>query len=118
MRNRQYGITLTGLIFGSVVLVLLALLAFNVIPAYVEYFTAVKTINAVAKDNPDSTPAEVRRAFELREAVDDIPSLKPSDLDITKEGGQNVISFAYRKEVPLFTNVGLYFDFKASTRGR
>ena len=118
MRNRQRGITLTGLIFGSVVLVLLALLGFKVVPEYLEYFTAVKTINAVAKENPDSTPAEVRRAFELREAVDDIPSLKPSDLDITKEGGQNVIAFAYRKEVPLCSKVGLYFDFRASTRGR
>jgi len=118
MRNRQYGLSLSGLIFGSIVVVLLLLLGFKVVPNYIEYFTAVKTIHAVAKDVPDGTPAEVRRAFELREAVDDIPSLKPSDLDITKEGGQNVISFAYRKEVPLFANVGLYIDFQASTRGR
>ncbi|HMA88493.1 MAG TPA: DUF4845 domain-containing protein [Burkholderiales bacterium] len=118
MRNRQYGLTLSGLIFGSIVIVLLVLLGLKLVPQYIEYFTAVKTINAVAKDNPDGTPAEVRRAFELREAVDDIPSLKPSDLDITKEGGQNVISFAYRKEVPLVANVGLYIDFQASTRGR
>lgn len=118
MRNRQHGITLTGLIFWSFILVLLALLGFKVLPEYLEYFTAVKTINAVAKDNPDSSPVEIRKAFELREAVDDIPALKSSDLELSKEGGVNVISFAYRKEVPLFANVGLYFDFKASTRGR
>jgi hypothetical protein len=29
-----------------------------------------------------------------------------------------VISFAYRKEVPLFANVGVYVDFAASSRGR
>jgi hypothetical protein len=118
MRNRQYGLSLSGLVFGSIVLVLVVLLGLKVVPQYIEYFTAVKTINAIANDDPDGTPAEIRRAFELRQAVDDIPSLKPSDLDITKEGGQNVISFAYRKEIPLVGNVGLYIDFQASTRGR
>jgi len=27
-----------------------------------------------------------------------------------------VIGFAYRKEVPLFANVGIYIDFAASTK--
>jgi hypothetical protein len=40
-----------------------------------------------------------------------------NDLVITKEGGQVVISFSYRKEVPLFANVGLYFNFEASSKG-
>lgn len=118
MRKRQYGLSLSGLVFGSIVLVLVVLLGLKVVPKYIEYFTAVKTIIAIAHEEPDGTPQEIRRAFELRQAVDDIPSLKPSDLDITKEGGQNVISFAYRKEIPLVANVGLYIDFQASTRGR
>ena len=46
-----------------------------------------------------------------------MPSLKPSDLVISREGGQVVISFAYRKEIPLFANVGLYIDFQASSSG-
>jgi hypothetical protein len=35
---------------------------------------------------------------------------------VTKEGNEVVISFAYRKEVPLFANVGLYIDFAASSK--
>jgi hypothetical protein len=38
-------------------------------------------------------------------------ALKPTDLEISK----GAISFAYRKEVPLFTGVGLYIDYAAST---
>jgi hypothetical protein len=109
---------LSGLILGAIVIVLVALLGLKVVPEYIEYFTAVKAINAIAQDQSDGTPADIRKAFELRQAIDNIPSLKPSDLDITKEGGQNVISFAYRKEIPLVANIGLYIDFQASTRGR
>jgi hypothetical protein len=78
----------------------------------------MNAIKAIARESNASTPAEVRRAFESRAAIDDINSVKPSDLDITKEGGEMVISFAYRKEVPLFANVGVYVDFAASSRGR
>ena len=35
---------------------------------------------------------------------------------LTKEGNEVVISFAYRKEVPLFSNLGLYVDFAASSK--
>ena len=48
----------------------------------------------------------------------DIESIKADDLEITKEGNAIVISFAYRKEVPLFTNVGLYIDYAARAGGQ
>jgi len=48
--------------------------------------------------------------------VDDITAVDMKDLEITKEGGQVVINAAYRKEVPLFANVGLYFNFKLSSQ--
>ena len=34
----------------------------------------------------------------------------------TGAGTEIVISFAYRKEVPLFSNIGLYIDFAASSK--
>ena len=41
--------------------------------------------------------------------------IKGSDLDITKDGSGLVIAFAYRKEMSLVANVGLYIDFAASS---
>ena len=116
MRNRQLGLSLGGLIFGSIVLVFVILLGLKVGPQYMEYFTAKDAISAIAKSG-ETAPAEIRKSFELRQAIDNIPSLKPSDLDISSAGGQVVISFAYRKEIPLFANVGLYIDFQASSSG-
>jgi hypothetical protein len=117
MRARQRGITLMGLIIGSFVLVLVALLAMRLLPSYIEYFTIKKAIVGIAKQTGgEGNVSDVRRAFENRMAVDDIKSVQPSDLAITKEGSGFLITAAYRREVPLFANIGVYIDFEASSR--
>jgi Tfp pilus assembly protein PilE len=114
MHNAQRGVTLMGLIVGLFIVVVLALFAMRVIPSFLEYRTAKSAIEAVARQA--QSPADVRKLFETRTAIDNI-SLKPSDLEITREGNQMVIAFAYRKEVPLFGNVGLYIDYAADSKG-
>jgi hypothetical protein len=114
-KNTQYGISLLGLIFWLVVLIVGALLGMKLAPAYIEYGTAKSAIEAIARDRNAATPAEVRRAFDSRAAIDNINVIKASDLDVTKQGNEMVIGFSYRKEVPLVANVGVYMDFAAST---
>jgi len=60
--------------------------------------------------------SDVRRAFENRSAIDDIHSIKATDLVITKEGNGFLITASYRREIPLFANIGVYIDFEASSR--
>ncbi len=116
MESTQRGVTFSGLVVWLFVLIVAALLAMKVVPAYIEYGSAKNAIQSIARDRTGTTtPAEVRRAFDARAQIDDITVLKASDLDITKQGNDMVISFSYRKEVPLFANVGLYVDFAAST---
>jgi uncharacterized protein DUF4845 len=116
MRNRQRGVSLMGLIFGAVVLILLLLLAMKMLPPYLEFFTAKKHITQIAQEQRNGTVADVRKAWQLKTAIEDVPSVSDKDLEVTKEGGEIVISFAYRKEVPLFVNVGVYMDFAASSK--
>jgi hypothetical protein len=106
-----------GLFITLFVIIFLALLAMKLIPAYIEYATAKKAIDAIARERQATTPQEVRRAFDARAAVDDISAIKAADLEISKQGNEMVIGFAYRKEVPLFANVGVYIDFAADSRG-
>ena len=113
------GVTVTGLIMVLFVLVLVATFGMKLLPAYIEYGTAKKAINAIARDGTGaSTPQEVRRQFDSRAVIDNIESVKGSDLEIRKEGGGMVIGFTYRKEVPLVSNVGLYIEFSASSSGQ
>jgi SAM-dependent methyltransferase len=52
---------------------------------------------------------------DCRAAIDNITAVKASDLDISKDGAGLAIGFAYRKEVPLFANLGVYIDFAANS---
>lgn len=115
-RSRQAGVSLMALIFGFAILVIVAIFGMKIIPSYLEFRAAKNAIDALAQQG--GSPADIRRNFDSRAAVDDINSIKASDLEITKEGGAIVIGFAYRKEVPLFTNVGLYIDYNARSGGQ
>jgi len=116
MRNRQLGVSLIGLIFGAVILIFALLLGMKVFPPYLEFFTAKKLITQIANEQRGGSVGDIRKSWQLKTAIEDVPSVNDKDLEITKEGGEVVIAFAYRKEVPLFVNVGIYFDFAASSR--
>ena len=112
--HRQQGISILGLVTALVVVIVVALLGFKLVPPILEYRTQKAGIQAIAREKQNATVGDIRRAWETRSAIDDY-AIKPSDLEITKQGNQVVISFAYRKEVPLFANVGLYIDFAATS---
>ena len=110
MNTRQAGVSLIGLIIVLVILAVAALFGMKVIPSYMEFRGMKNAIQAIARERPGASPADVRKAFEARATIDGFESVKPQDLEVQKGS----ISFAYRKEVPLFTGVGLYIDYAAS----
>jgi len=118
MRDRQQGITLMGLIIGAFILVFAALLAMRLLPPYLEYFSVKKALTGIGLETRGrgATVADVRRAFENRSAIDNINSVKSSDLEVSKQGNDLLITASYRREIPLFANIGVYIDFTASSR--
>ena len=118
MRNRQTGITLLGLIVGAVVLIFAAILAMKLVPAYIEFYSVKKALAGIAVDTRgrSTSVADIRRLFENRSAIDDINSVKSSDLEISKEGNNYVVAAAWRREIPLFANIGVHIDFAVSSR--
>jgi len=108
--RRPLGVSLVGLIVVLVILAVVALFGMKVVPSYLEFRSAKNAIVAIAKDRPNATPADIRRAFEARSTIDGIESIKPTDLVIEKGS----ISFSYQKQVPLWTGVSLLIDYNAS----
>ena len=111
MNKRQAGVSLIGLIVVLIVLAVVALFGMKVIPSYMEFRGIKNAILGIAREKPNAPPAEIRRAYEQRQIIDGFESVKPQDLVVEK----GAISFAYRKEVPLFTGVALCIDYAAST---
>jgi Domain of unknown function (DUF4845) len=115
--RRQAGITLTGMMLTAIVLIMVLLLAFKVVPVYVEYYAIEKAFKALASD-PNLRGAnrrQVAAAFAARAAVEDFRSVLPEDLQVTKSGDGIVVSAEYEKKVHLFRNVSACFEFKPSS---
>jgi hypothetical protein len=116
-RKKQAGVSISGLLVWSVVIAMIALLGMKVTPAVIEYFQIVAAVKAVSNDPGAKTSvAEARKAFDRRSTIDDFKSITAQDLDITKDGGDLVVSFAYENRVPLFANVSLLIYFEGSSR--
>jgi hypothetical protein len=87
--------------------------AAQVFPTVVEYQAIVK---AVRKASAGNTVPEVRLIFEKATAIDDITSLKPADLDITKNNDKVVVSFAYTREIHLAGPAYLVLKYSGSSK--
>lgn len=116
MRMKQLGISLGGLMFGAVIFIGLAMVGMKLGPSYLEFAAIKKAVVAIAREKAGDTVAEVRKTFDARATIDDISTVTGKDLDVTKDGGALVIVAAYRKEVPLVANLGVYIDFRASSK--
>lgn len=116
--NRQRGVSLSGLLVAAVLLALVALLGMKVVPEVIEYFQIVKTVKTI-KNDPSATAsvADVRKAFERHADINNIKAITAQDLEVTKESGEVVISFAYESRVHLFANVSLLLEFQGSSSG-
>lgn len=116
MRRNQLGLSLGGLMAGAVVLIAVIMLGMKLAPSYIEFFAIKKAVIAIAGANRTGTVAQIRKSFDARAVIDDIQTVKAADLEVTKDGGDLVVAAGYRKEIPLFGNVGLYIDFRASSK--
>ena len=116
--KRQAGVSLVMLLVACIVLALGAVAGMKVGPAYMEYAQIKKAVADIVQSGEARTAsvAEVRKSFDRRAQINDISVITGQDLDISKDGGNVVISFAYPKKVPLFSNMSLLIEFEGSTK--
>lgn len=115
--RKQDGVTLTGFIFVSIIVVFALLVAFKLAPAYFEYYSIQKQFKAVAND-PNLRAGgrrDIQGAFVARQTIENITSIGPEDIQITKDGGSLVLSAEYSVKVPLVGNLSACMDFNPSS---
>jgi type II secretory pathway pseudopilin PulG len=111
--RKQQGITLFGLIVVLAVLGCIGVLVANVTPTTIEYFSIKKAINTAR--TAGTTVQEIQNAFNKQAEVGYIDAISGKDLEITKDGDNIQISFAYQKKIPLVGPVSLLIDYAGST---
>ncbi len=119
-RRQQSGMTLVGMVLWGVVIVFVALVAMKLVPAYAEFITIKKILTDIGSEAglKDMSNAEIRDRFARRAMVDNISTVTPADLRISREGGKIVVSVEYTFQTPLVANISLLADFSASSDSR
>src|SRR5262245_1659737 len=114
----QDGVTLTGFIFVAIIVVAVLLFAFKVAPAYFEYFAIQKQFKAIANDPGaiSMSRREIEGAFVMRSTVENITSVGPGDIQISKDGGSVVLSAEYSVRVPIVGNMSACMDFNPKSK--
>lgn len=116
--NRQSGVAISGLLMWGIVIALVAVLGMKVGPEYLNYFNILKAVKTISASASGKTVAEIRTAYSKQAEIGYIKSIQGADLDISKDGNEVVISFAYESRIPLFYNISLIIDFQGSSSGR
>ena len=114
--RKQRGITLSGTIVTLAILGFLAVMAAKLLPAYLEYFAVKKMFRSMEQSGQlKGTVRDIRQSYDRMNAIEDVKSVGPQDLEISKVGNETVVSAAWSVRVPLVSNVSACLDFTAST---
>ena len=114
--RKQLGVSLTGLIITLALLGFFAVMAAKLMPAYIEYYTVKKMLATMEQSGQlTGSVRDIRRAYDTRNAIEDVKSVKGEDLEITKEGGETVLTATWSTKVPLVSNASACLDFVVTT---
>jgi hypothetical protein len=118
--QRQGGATFIGMLLVTGSLVLLALVAMKIFPAYQEYYSVQTAIHALNKEPLSSmSKKEIIDSFNKHADAEKVTVIKGSDLIITKNStSETVVSAKYQVLTPLFANVSILIDFATASDGK
>ena len=114
MIRHERGITILGFIFVAAVVIVVALVGFRVLPAYIEYFAVQKALQQALDDSPGGNVQEVRRAFDRKVSAGYIESVRAADVQVTRQQNAITASVGWQRILPMVGNASILLDFDAA----
>lgn len=117
MAHQQRGIGFLGFLVVVVGIVLVAITAMRLVPAYIHSAQIGQIFRDIASDPAMRTAStkEIEMSFQKRAGVNDINDFPVSDIQIDKENGSLRLSANYSVKIPLVGNVTLLLEFNPSS---
>jgi len=116
MRKGQQGFELKSAIMWMAILGFLAVMGAKLLPSYVEYYSVKKMLRQMEESGDlKGNVRDIRNAFDKRNAIEDVKNVRPDDLEITKEGGEAVVTANWSVRIPMVHNISACLDFTATT---
>ena len=115
MRARQRGLTMSGFLFVAAVIIVVVMVGFRVMPAYIEYYSIQKALEQSLSDAKDlNSAAEIRNAFQRRADAGYIESVSSKDIEITKSKNEVTATVEWTRKLPMVANASILLEFEAS----
>ena len=115
-KQQQKGISLKGTIFWLAILGFIAVMGAKLAPSYLEYYSVKKILKSMEEAGDlKGTVRDIRRAFDTRNAIEDVKNVRAEDLEITKEAGETVVTANWSVRIPMVHNISACLDFTATT---
>ncbi len=109
----QQGMSMISLLIMLTMLGVFIALGIRVVPTVTEYMAIKRAM--LSSRELGSSVREIEAAFDRQASVSYIESISGKDLEITKNGDNFEISFAYQKKIPLIGPASLILDYAGTT---
>jgi len=118
LKVTQRGMSFTGFIFGGFLLIVAAIFAMKLIPAYIHSAQISQIFREIASDASlrGASVGEIETSYRKRASINDINDLNVDDISIDSENGNITLSAHYFVKVPLAGNVTLLLEFNPSSK--
>ena len=120
MAAKQRGVSLSGLLIWTVLLIFAGIGAMKLIPAYMQN-SEIKGIFYTIAHDPEmqGAPARnIRESFDKRAMMNNISVVTAEDINVDKNAGGLLLSVSYAVKMPLAGNVSLLLEFNPSSAGK
>ena len=115
MRTRQRGLSMMGFLFVAAVVIVVVMVGFRVMPAYIEYYSIQKALEKALTETKDlNSAAEIRSAFQRVADAGYIESVNSKDVEVTKNKNEVTASVSWTRKLPMVANASILLDFEAS----
>ena len=113
--RKHRGVTLMGAIMAMIALAFVALFTAKLLPAYLEFFAVKKLLASMeAAGDTKGTVRDIRLSFDRRNMIEGVKEVKGDDLEVTKEGGEAVVTATWSVKIPMIYNFSACLDFTAT----
>lgn len=116
--TRQKGMTGIGWLIVLGLIGFFVLLALRMVPAYLEYYKVVSTLESLAKESGYQSPGEIRDLLERRFDISYVTTITPKDVQIKSAGQYYSVTAKYDSIEHLFGNVSVMMSFNKQVMAR
>lgn len=109
--TQQKGMTGIGWLIVLALIGFFVMLALKMVPAYLEYYKVVSTLESLAKESGFESPREIRDLLERRFDVSYVNTILPKDVIIKSTGQYYSVQAKYDAREHLFGNVSVVMSF-------